>query len=324
MNKLNKWVTQIFLYLSIFGILVLFSEHWGAFSKLLQFKVFNMIMNFCFPAWIISASWFFLLLIFNHKSREYLLARLANLQERDEREEQIVGWASKRTFLFMLAVLLALFVASTIHYGRGMQNPGDNKFHTLNLGNGGLFENRSDVTTIYDGKRTEQIEVHELLPLSKTGLLLVLIIVLIVSYQVSAGAALGSRKVPMSLIAFLGLLIVTGVNFMPQYTTWDSYSSLLTQADQGDQIAQNRVGEMLLFGQGVKQDFQAALQWFLKSSSQGNAVAANHLGRLYLNGEGVARNVPEACKWYKFSAEHGDSAGLKNSEWCKSRDAKNQ
>lgn len=96
----------------------------------------------------------------------------------------------------------------------------------------------------------------------------------------------------------------------------NEFTSTFPKAVAGDADAQNRVGEMLLFAEGVPQNFDAARQWFLKSSANGHAVAPNHLGRIYLNGEGVTKNDREACKWYKLSAERGDVAGRQNVAMC--------
>ena len=106
---------------------------------------------------------------------------------------------------------------------------------------------------------------------------------------------------------------------MPFYLTLAraEFPDLLARAEKGDANVQNKVGEMLLFGDGVKQDFSAAMVWFQRSAAKGNAAAPNHIGRLYLNGEGVEKNVQEACKWYALAAERGDvTGGKENAQMC--------
>ena len=44
-------------------------------------------------------------------------------------------------------------------------------------------------------------------------------------------------------------------------------------ADQGDAQAQSRLGLMYREGHGVPQDYQQAVQWFLKAAEQGRANA---------------------------------------------------
>jgi drug/metabolite transporter (DMT)-like permease len=319
MNQIKKYVVLAFIYLFPVGVLIMLSANWGVLNQMLQSKFLNVIMGAFLLAWVIAGVLFFGLLLFSKQTRELVLAKLANIQERDEREEQIVGRASKQTFLFMLAVLLALFAMSTIRYGEGIHDANHQQFQNLTIGHWGLLESNLDVTTQFDGTKTEEVSLHELLPISKTGLLLFLIALTVVAYHVSANRSLGEKKWPFVVTLFLGLILLVALTVKPQYVTWAEFPSLLVRAEKGDAESQNKVGEMLLFGEGVKQDFPDAMKWFLKSSEQGNAVAPNHIGRLYLNGEGVIRNAQEACKWYRLSAERGDSAGKQNADSCSRR-----
>lgn len=63
-------------------------------------------------------------------------------------------------------------------------------------------------------------------------------------------------------------------------------------------------------GKGVQQDFNKAFKWYLKAAEQGNAIAQNKLGELYelgqdANGQGVPRDIDASFKWYRKSAEQG-------------------
>ena len=49
-------------------------------------------------------------------------------------------------------------------------------------------------------------------------------------------------------------------------------------ADQGDARAQNYLGLMYYYGQGVQQDDQQAVQWYRKAAEQGDADAQYYLG----------------------------------------------
>jgi len=89
-------------------------------------------------------------------------------------------------------------------------------------------------------------------------------------------------------------------------------NELIELAEQGNADAQNRVGEMYHFAEGVKQDYQEAKKWYLKAVANCHPVAPNHLGRIYLHGEGVKYNPQEAMKWYLMSAERNDPAGQWN------------
>ena len=80
------------------------------------------------------------------------------------------------------------------------------------------------------------------------------------------------------------------------------------KAEQGDAAAQNLLGELCMKGQGVRQDFKAAAEWFRKSADQGHPPAEFNLATLYEAGQGVPLDYTRAVEWYRKSAEHGHSA----------------
>ncbi len=47
------------------------------------------------------------------------------------------------------------------------------------------------------------------------------------------------------------------------------------------------------------------MKWFRKAAEQGNAVAQCKLGQCYHNGEGVEQDYAEALKWYRKAADQG-------------------
>jgi TPR repeat protein len=76
-------------------------------------------------------------------------------------------------------------------------------------------------------------------------------------------------------------------------------------ADQGDAVAQNKLGLMYENGEGVTQDYAEAVKWYRKAAEQGFAWAQFNLGRMYDNGQGVTQDYAEAVKWYRKVAEQG-------------------
>jgi len=76
-------------------------------------------------------------------------------------------------------------------------------------------------------------------------------------------------------------------------------------ADQGNARAQNNLGAMYRQGLGVPQNYEEALRWFRRASEQGNGGAQNHLGLMYFEGEGIAKDVIQAYKWAYLSAQQG-------------------
>ncbi len=78
-------------------------------------------------------------------------------------------------------------------------------------------------------------------------------------------------------------------------------------AEQGNAVAQRKLGSMYEVGVGVRQDFGEAVKWYRKSAEQGNAIAQRNLGHMYENGKGVRQDFGEAVKWYRKSAEQGNA-----------------
>ncbi len=78
-------------------------------------------------------------------------------------------------------------------------------------------------------------------------------------------------------------------------------------AEQGDADAQFNMGVVYLQGLGVTQDYQAAFNWFKKSTEQKHAIAQYSLGVMYLLGLGVTQDYKFAIKWFNLAAEQGDA-----------------
>jgi len=83
-------------------------------------------------------------------------------------------------------------------------------------------------------------------------------------------------------------------------------------ANQGDALAQLRLGILYFNGKGVKKDFKQAVMWCRKSAEQGDANAQYFLGLMYLEGIGVTQNYVLAHMWLNIAAANGlDAAGKK-------------
>lgn len=76
-------------------------------------------------------------------------------------------------------------------------------------------------------------------------------------------------------------------------------------ADQGNATAQNNLGVMYRLGLGGDQDYKEAFYWFRRAADQGNGGAQNHLGLMYYKGEGVEQDKIQAYKWAYLSAQQG-------------------
>lgn len=88
------------------------------------------------------------------------------------------------------------------------------------------------------------------------------------------------------------------------------FDTLLPKAESGDAVAQNRVGEMYEFGQGVERNGDTAFQWYSRAAEQGNVTAWHNLGRAYNFGTGVAQDYAKAEEWYIKAAERGHQKAM--------------
>jgi uncharacterized protein len=83
-------------------------------------------------------------------------------------------------------------------------------------------------------------------------------------------------------------------------------------ADQGDAVAQLKLGVMHLNGWGVPQDYSEALKWYGKAAEQGNAFAQFYLGIMHASGRGVPQDYAESAEWYRKAAEQGNALAQNN------------
>ncbi len=65
-------------------------------------------------------------------------------------------------------------------------------------------------------------------------------------------------------------------------------------------------------GEGVAQDYAAAVQWYRKAAEQGSARAQNNLAFMYSNGLGVAQDLVQAHMWFNLAGTQGDKEATKN------------
>jgi tetratricopeptide (TPR) repeat protein len=78
-------------------------------------------------------------------------------------------------------------------------------------------------------------------------------------------------------------------------------------ADKGDDKAMIDLGVMYHLGEGVKQDYDKAMEWYLKAYARTNGDALNNIGVMYRDGLGVATNSKIA--YLLFLAVHMEGLG---------------
>ena len=77
------------------------------------------------------------------------------------------------------------------------------------------------------------------------------------------------------------------------------------KAEKGDAQAQRNLGAAYAKGDGVKQDYHQAAEWYQKAAQQGDAQAQLAMGELCEAGQGVKRDAAQAATWYRRAAEQG-------------------
>ncbi len=77
---------------------------------------------------------------------------------------------------------------------------------------------------------------------------------------------------------------------------------LLPLAKHGNAEAQEKVGEMFLYGLGVNKYCERAVEWLTKSANQRYLYASHLLGRLYDDGQCENKDNIKAYMWYTLAA----------------------
>ena len=62
-------------------------------------------------------------------------------------------------------------------------------------------------------------------------------------------------------------------------------------------------------GQGVRQDYTQAVQWYRKAAEQGDAQAQLALGLRYATGQGVRQDIVIAKEWFGKACDNGLQQG---------------
>jgi uncharacterized protein len=76
-------------------------------------------------------------------------------------------------------------------------------------------------------------------------------------------------------------------------------------AEQGNAVAQYRLGTLYAEGKGVAQNDATAFMWMQRAAEQGNADAQYDVGASYIEGVGVKKSESDAAKWFLRAANQG-------------------
>ncbi|KAF9931190.1 hypothetical protein FBU30_010633 [Linnemannia zychae] len=80
---------------------------------------------------------------------------------------------------------------------------------------------------------------------------------------------------------------------------------LMKKAESGDKVAQVKVGDMYRNGNGIPQNTQAAINWYLRAVQQGGNKAELDLRAICLTQSGVTKDYLTAISRYRQAADHG-------------------
>lgn len=83
-------------------------------------------------------------------------------------------------------------------------------------------------------------------------------------------------------------------------------------AEAGNSTGQFNTGVMYQNGTGVEKDYAVALGWYELAAEQDNGDAVSSIGYLYKKGWGVEQNDSESMRWYERGAELNDAHSFYN------------
>jgi hypothetical protein len=147
-----------------------------------------------FIVWVLLAILTLFRLLINSTLREQVLSKVARVQERDEREAEISGYASKFSLFANLALLVCLLFFSTINinvkkYNKDVVDQNGEKKHGLLSIGFGLKAYDDKAIVINENHESKEINYNEL-PVSKSGIIILLIIWQLGMYHFSARSRL--------------------------------------------------------------------------------------------------------------------------------------
>ena len=92
----------------------------------------------------------------------------------------------------------------------------------------------------------------------------------------------------------------------------DALKLLTPAAEAGDAEAAAFLGNLYLYGTGVREDLAAARKWLEVAARGGQVEALYNLGAIYDKALGVPRDPKEAIKWFTLAADQRDPTAQLN------------
>lgn len=192
MNKITR-ITQTYLIYALPFVLVCMA--WGTIGLEKEIlanasfftKAIWEVLSWNLMLWFAVLIIFLVLLVASREAREKTLKRLANLKERDEREQYITGKASRTAYISTLSLLVffLFFSIFSLNIHRLPESEAINgKTGTVAIG---LQFNLLDKPRVETNQTTGQVIFESKdIPLSKTAILLVLILWQLAAFNLTA------------------------------------------------------------------------------------------------------------------------------------------
>jgi TPR repeat protein len=90
-----------------------------------------------------------------------------------------------------------------------------------------------------------------------------------------------------------------------------AFSLALERAEEGDAVAQTLLGVLLSRGLGVKQDLDAAADWYRLAGEGGDPEGLYALGQMHLDGRGAAEDSEKAAELFRKAADMGHAGSAR-------------
>ncbi len=180
MKKVFRWVQNYLVYASPFVVVTMIWSHFRSGGESpLQSVVSKFLWNvfsWNLMLWFVVLILFFFMLVFWPFAREQTLKRVANIKDRDEREELISGKAAKTSYISTLSILILFLFLSIFQLEVKRLPPDqaiDGKTGTVSIGMGFEFFETAKIEG--EGADSPFFEMKEF-PLSKPAILLLILI----------------------------------------------------------------------------------------------------------------------------------------------------
>jgi hypothetical protein len=112
------------------------------------------------------------------------------------------------------------------------------------------------------------------------------------------------------MLLIFSLALVNDV-YANESNTSTSENTIMQLAEQGNSLAQAKLGAMYLLGkEGKEQDDKKAAEWMLKAANQGFLEAQVIVAAMYDRGMGMEMDVHKATAWYEKAAAQGHKPSL--------------